>query len=80
MNGPLVRTAVSPGSAAAPARPAPVAGHATGGLPQPPAHRGRAARTGAERGRRLGAILDAQPGSLRDDATLLLFEWWPATR
>lgn len=26
------------------------------------------------------SILDAQPGRLRDDATILLVEWWPPTR
>ncbi|WP_443059739.1 PP2C family protein-serine/threonine phosphatase [Streptomyces sp. NBC_00443] len=30
--------------------------------------------------RLIHSILDAQPRSLRDDATLLLFEWWPPTR
>lgn len=30
--------------------------------------------------RLIHSILDAQPGRLRDDATLLLFEWRPPTR
>ncbi|MFI6009909.1 PP2C family protein-serine/threonine phosphatase [Streptomyces sp. NPDC051243] len=30
--------------------------------------------------RLIHSVLDAQPGSLRDDATLLLFEWWPPAR
>ncbi|WP_031479754.1 PP2C family protein-serine/threonine phosphatase [Streptomyces bicolor] len=30
--------------------------------------------------RLIHSILDAQPGSLRDDATMLLFEWWPPAR
>ncbi|MFH0518006.1 PP2C family protein-serine/threonine phosphatase [Streptomyces sp. M41] len=30
--------------------------------------------------RLIHSILDSQPGSLRDDATMLLFEWWPPAR
>jgi serine phosphatase RsbU (regulator of sigma subunit) len=30
--------------------------------------------------RLIHSILDAQPGRLRDDATIVLIEWWPPMR